>query len=83
MAVELVLQLTALRLCICSLEPDEYALEDIKGINTAGQIPYQDARQNQLFVVKVEVERPKRRRRISKKAKAKAKAKGKGKGKGK
>ena len=56
MTVQLVLQLTALS--HASLEPDGDALGDIKGISTAGQIPYQDTRQNPLFVMEVEVQRP-------------------------
>lgn len=74
MTVQLVLQLTALS--HASLEPDGDALGDIKGISTAGQIPYQDTRQNPLFVMEVEVQRPPKRRKKSKKKAAKAPAKG-------
>ena len=53
MSAQLVLQLTALS--NASLEPDEDALGDIKGISTAGQIPYEDSRRKPLFVMEVEV----------------------------
>ena len=69
MSVQLVLQLTAL--LNASLEPDEDALGDIKGISTAGQIPYEDSRRKPLFVMEVEVERPPKRRKKGKKTAAK------------
>ena len=69
MSVQLVLQLTALS--NASLEPDEDALGDIKGISTAGQIPYEDSRRKPLFVMEVEVERPPKRRKKGKKTAAK------------
>ena len=65
MTVQLVLQLTALS--HASLEPDGDALGDIKGISTAGQIPYEDSRRKPLFVMEVEVERPPKRREKGKK----------------
>ena len=69
MSVQLVLQLTAL--LNASLEPDEDALGDIKGISTAGQIPYEDSRRKPLFVMEVEVQRPPKRQKKTKKKAAK------------
>ena len=63
--MQLVLQLTALS--NASLEPDEDALGDIKGISTAGQIPYEDSRRKPLFVMEVEVQRPPKRQKKSQK----------------
>ena len=69
MSAQLVLQLTALS--NASLEPDEDALGDIKGISTAGQIPYEDSRRKPLFVMEVEVQRPPTRQKKAKKKAAK------------
>ena len=50
MSAQLVLQLTALS--NASLEPDEDELGDIKGISTAGQIPYEDSRRKPLSALR-------------------------------